>query len=468
MYKTDETGPGIFRRLFYICVLCALCPVFFLASCDGGDSSDASPEPEPTAEPVRAGGDTSVYNRTSFAFEVPASNLSEESLIKHLNGDITFGDVFVTPPAPRNPGLGPLFNNVSCESCHVKNGRGQPVFGNTGLRSHGLIRISDPEGTPLVPGGNRPVEGLGEQIQDHATFGFEPEGEVLLEWEEAPGTYPDGTPYSLRRPIIDIMLPDGESLPSNIQTSMRVPPPVIGLGLLEAISEETILERADPDDADGDGISGRPNMVWNTVTSNFELGRFGHKASSHSLREQAVKAYFEDMGVTNPDLPGEDPEPDIDEETVELTTFYTQTLAVPLRLDTDDPDVPAGERIFNDIGCEQCHRSVIRTGTHELPELSDQLIQPFTDLLLHDMGEGLADHRPDHKANGMEWRTPPLWAIGLTKTVAGVQNFLHDGRARTLEEAILWHDGEAHSAKERFMNLNKTEREKLIKFLNAL
>ncbi|MCA9809517.1 MAG: hypothetical protein KC473_04205, partial [Candidatus Dadabacteria bacterium] len=127
MYKTDETGPGIFRRLFYIFVLSALCPVFFLASCDGGGSSDASPEPEPTAEPVRAGGDTSVYNRTSFAFEVPASNLSEESLIKHLNGDITFGDVFVTPPAPRNPGLGPLFNNVSCESCHIKDGRGQPV-----------------------------------------------------------------------------------------------------------------------------------------------------------------------------------------------------------------------------------------------------------------------------------------------------------------------------------------------------
>ena len=468
MYITDESEPGIFRRLFYVFVLCALCPVFFLASCGESDSSDASPEPQPTAEPVRAGGDTSVYNRTSFAFEVPATNLSEESLIKHLNGDVTFGDVFVTPPAPRNPGLGPLFNNVSCESCHVKNGRGQPVFGNTGLRSHGLIRISDPEGTPLVPGGNRPVDGLGEQIQDHATFGFEPEAEVFLDWEEVPGIYPDGTPYSLRRPILDIRLPDGEPLPSYIQTSMRVPPPVIGLGLLEAISDDTILEMSDPDDADGDGISGRPNMVWDSVTSTMEIGRFGLKASALNLRNQAAKAYSEDMGVSSPDIPGIDPEPDIDEETVELTTFYTQTLAVPLRLDTDDPDVPAGERIFNDIGCEQCHRSVIRTGTHELPELSDQLIQPFTDLLLHDMGEGLADHRPDHEATGTEWRTPPLWAIGLTKTVAGVQNFLHDGRARTLEEAILWHDGEAQNAKENFMNLNKTEREKLIKFLNAL
>lgn len=465
MHKTGEAVPGNSFRLFCIFILFSLCSVFLIASCDGGGDSVDNPGPE---EPVRAGGDTSVDNRTSFAFEVPAANLSEESLIKHLNGDVTFGDIFVTPPAPVNPGLGPLFNNVSCESCHVKNGRGQPVFGNTGLRSQGLVRISDPDGAPLVPGGNRPVEGLGEQIQDHATFGFVPEGNVLLSWEEVPGTYPDGTPYSLRRPILDVILSSGEPLPDNIERSLRLPPPVIGLGLLEAISEETILERADPDDADGDGVSGRPNMVWNSVTAQAEMGRFGHKATGHTLREQAVRAYFEDMGVTNPGLPGEDPVPDIDEETLELTTFYTQTLAVPLRLDTDDPDVPAGERIFNDIGCEKCHRSVVRTGVHELPEVSDQLIQPFTDMLLHDMGEGLADHRPDHSATGTEWRTAPLWAIGLTRTVLGVQNFLHDGRARTLEEAILWHDGEARSAKDSFMGLSKTEREKLIKFLNAL
>jgi len=465
MLKTGEAVPGNSFRLFCIFVFFSLCSVFLLASCDGGGGSADTPEPE---EPIRAGGDTSVYNRTSFAFEAPAANLSEESLIKHLNGDVTFGDIFVTPPAPVNPGLGPLFNNVSCESCHVKNGRGQPVFGNTGLRSHGLVRVSDPGGTPLVPGGNRPVEGLGEQIQDHATFGFEPEAEVLLSWEEVPDTYPDGTPYSLRRPILDVILSNGEPLPDHIETSIRLPQPVIGLGLLEAVAEETILERSDPDDADGDGISGRPNMVWNSVTARAEMGRFGHKATSHNLREQAVKAYLEDMGVSSPDMPGEDPVPDIDEETVELTTFYTQTLAVPLRLDTDDPDVPAGERIFNDIGCEQCHRSVVRTGVHELPELSDQVIQPFTDMLLHDMGEGLADNRPDHSATGTEWRTAPLWAIGLTRTVSGVQNFLHDGRARTLEEAILWHDGEARSAKESFMGLTKTEREKLIKFLNAL
>jgi CxxC motif-containing protein (DUF1111 family) len=431
------------------------------AACDGGGSGE-------TDTPIKAGGDTSVENRTSFAFEEPAANLSEESLIKHTLGDATFGDVFVTPPAVVNPGLGPLFNNVSCESCHIKNGRGLPEFGNTGLRSLALVRVSDPEGTPTVPGGNPPVEGIGNQIQDHATFGFEPEADVTLEWEEVTGTYPDGTPYSLRRPVLTIVLPDGEPLGGNVLTSVRVPPPVIGLGLLEAIPDEEILAMADPGDEDGDGISGTPNMVWNNITSTTEIGRFGHKASMPTLRQQAATAYIEDMGVSSPDLLGNEPAPEIDEETLDLTTFYTQTLAVPLRAETDDPDVPQGESIFFDLGCNLCHASVMETGDHMLPEVSNQVIQPFTDLLLHDMGEGLADHRPDFRANGREWRTAPLWAIGLTVTVLGQQNYLHDGRARTLEEAILWHGGEAENAKDGFMNLPGNEREKLIKFLQSL
>lgn len=444
----------------FLLVSVAMTALLF-AACDGGGSGE-------TDTPIKAGGDTSVENRTSFAFEEPAANLSEESLIKHTLGDATFGDVFVTPPAVVNPGLGPLFNNVSCESCHIKNGRGLPEFGNTGLRSLALVRVSDPEGTPTVPGGNPPVEGIGNQIQDHATFGFEPEADVTLEWEEVTGTYPDGTPYSLRRPVLTIVLPDGEPLGGNVLTSVRVPPPVIGLGLLEAIPDEEILAMADPGDEDGDGISGRPNMVWNNITSTTEIGRFGHKASMPTLRQQAATAYIEDMGVSSPDLLGNEPAPEIDEETLDLTTFYTQTLAVPLRAETDDPDVPQGESIFFDLGCNLCHASVMETGDHMLPEVSNQVIQPFTDLLLHDMGEGLADHRPDFRANGREWRTAPLWAIGLTVTVLGQQNYLHDGRARTLEEAILWHGGEAENAKDGFMNLPGNEREKLIKFLQSL
>ncbi|HKQ33459.1 MAG TPA: di-heme oxidoredictase family protein, partial [Thermodesulfobacteriota bacterium] len=306
MTHKGETEKGYFRSFLGSLLVSVALTALLFAACDGGGSGEAD-------TPIKAGGDTSVENRTSFAFEEPAANLSEESLAKHLEGDITFGDIFVTPPAVVNPGLGPLFNNVSCESCHIKNGRGLPEFGNTGLRSLALVRISDPNGTPTVPGGNPPVEGLGGQIQDHATFGVEPEAEVTLNWEEISGTYPDGTAYSLRRPILSIVLSGGEPLPSDILTSIRVPPPVIGLGLLEAIPEEEILAMADPDDEDGDGISGRPNMVWNNITAKTEIGRFGHKASMPNLRQQAATAYIEDMGVTSPDLPGSDAVPEIDE-----------------------------------------------------------------------------------------------------------------------------------------------------------
>jgi len=452
--------------LLFISVLTS---IFLLVSCDSGsDSGDGSGPPGAVEPAIPAGGDTSVNNRTSFAFEAPAANLTPGNLEKHLDGDIVFGAVFVTTPAPVNPGLGPLFNNVSCDSCHIKNGRGVPVFGNTGLRTISLVRVSDPNGTPTVPGGNPPVEGLGNQIQDHAIFGVEPEAEIILDWEEVPGTYPDGSTYSLRRPILTIILANGELLDENILTSLRLPPPVIGLGLLEAIPDETLLALADPDDADGDGISGRVNMVWDRVSATTKIGRFGLKANNSTLRQQSAGAYAEDMGVTNPDRPGDDLVPDIDEETLELATFYVQSLAVPNRFVTDDPDVAKGEQFFYGIGCNQCHVATLETGQTGIEEVSNQLIQPFTDLLLHDMGEGLADNRPDFQATGREWRTAPLWAVGLTQTVLGVQNFLHDGRPRTLEEAILWHGGEAEIAKDDFMNLSQKEREQLIEFLNSL
>ena len=445
-----------------------------LLACGGESENSGRPETLKTEgetgeiPSAGAGGDTSIDDRTSFAFEQPAENLSDENLERHLDGDVEFGNVFVTAPAPVNPGLGPLFNNVSCESCHIKNGRGHPVFRDSRLRSNALVLISDPEGEPDVPGGNPLVEGLGGQIQDHAVFGVRPEAEVSLRWEEIPGRYPDGGRYSLRKPVIDVMLSDGSSLGENVQTSMRLPLPVIGLGLLEAVAEETLLGLSDPDDSDGDGISGRPNMVWNRVTASTEIGRFGRKAGSPDLRTQTARAYTEDMGVSNPGLPAGDEETDITEEQLDLTTFYVQTLAVPLRAKTDSPAAARGERIFSDIGCSSCHVPTLRTGEHLVEEVSNQTIQPFTDLLLHDMGEGLADGRPDFLATGREWRTPPLWGIGLTEKLLVTPNFLHDGRARTLEEAILWHGGEAEGVVDRFKNLSRDQRESIIKFLNTL
>ncbi len=330
------------------------------------------------------------------------------------------------------------------------------------------MMISDPVGDPEVPGGNHPVDGLGHQIQDHSVFGVKPEAKVSLSWEEIPGNYPDGTSYSLRKPLFDITLSDGSSLRTDIQTSMRLPPPVIGLGLLEAISDETLLELSDPNDSDDDGISGRPNMVWNRVTSSTEIGRFGRKANNPNLRAQTARAYADDIGVTNSDINPSDAPPEITEEQLALATFYVQTLAVPLREDVDDPDVSEGEVIFSNIGCSSCHVPLIKTGEHPIEELSYQTIQPFTDLLLHDMGEGLADNRSDFQATGREWRTTPLWGIGITGKILLEENFLHDGRARSLEEAILWHGGEAQNAKMNFKNLSKKKRESLIKFLNTL
>lgn len=451
-------------------VLLVIVSLGLIGGCGGsGDTGDGGGIGIVVDPTVPAGGDTSIDNRTSFAFEMPAANLTPEQDDDHFQGDIRFGDVFVTAPAVVNPGLGPTFNNVSCEACHTKNGRGQPVFGDPNLRSQALVRVSLPEGESAVPGGNPPVEGFGNQIQDHAVFGVDPEAEIELTYEDVPGEYPDGTQYTLRKPVLTITLPDGSELDENVLRSMRLPPPVFGLGLLEAISEDTLFDFADPDDEDGDGISGRVNMVWNIVRARTEVGRFGHKASNPDLRQQSSTAYFNDMGVSNPDITDPGGFTDIDEETLRLAVFYVQSLAVPNRAKSDDRDVKRGEEFFYGIGCTACHKPTIVTGQHpEFAEFSNQTIQPFTDLLLHDMGEGLADGRPDFLANGREWRTAPLWGIGLTGRVLGVTSFLHDGRARTVEEAILWHGGEAESAKEGFMNLSEREREMVLKFLNTL
>lgn len=445
--------------------------IALIGGCSGTDSAGGGGGMGIEVDPiVPAGGDTSIDNRSSFAFDQAAPNLTEEQNQDHIDGDIDFGDKFVAAPAPLNPGLGPLFNNNSCESCHTKNGRGQPIFLNPNLRSQALVRASLPEGEPEVPGGSVPAPGLGLQIQDHAVLGFEPEADILLEWEDVPGEYPDGTQYTLRKPRLTITLQGGRPIDEDVQLSMRVPPPVFGLGLLEAISEETLTEFADPDDSDGDGISGRINRVWNTVRARTEVGRFGLKANNPDLRQQTAGAYFNDMGVSSPDITDPDGFSDISEDTLSKATFYVQSLAVPNRFMTDDPDVKRGEEFFYGIGCTACHKATIVTGQHPdgFAEFSNQTIQPFTDLLLHDMGEGLADNRPDFLANGREWRTAPLWGLGLVRLVLGTANYLHDGRARTVEEAILWHGGEAEMAKEGFKNLSQEEREMVLKFLSTL
>ena len=418
-------------------------------------------------ERTLAGGDLTVFERTSNGFSAPAPPLSDDELDRHLDGDVDFEAVFVSAPAPVNAGLGPIFNHNSCAGCHVRDGRGLAQAGLGPVLSPLLVRVSLPEGEPADPGGAVPVPGLGTQLQDHAVFGHTPEAHIAIRYEDVDGAYGDGEPYRLRRPILDITLADGSPLDPAVLTSARIPPPVFGLGLLEAVPEATLLARADPDDADGDGISGRPNRVWDPVARQTVLGRFSWKANTASLLLQTAGAYANDMGISSPIHPEADGTSDIDLATVERAAFYVQTLAVPAPAPMD-ATARAGERHFERFGCAQCHVPTLETGDdHPVAILRGQRIHPYTDLLLHDLGPELADGRPDFLADGQEWRTTPLWGLGLVETVLPGATYLHDGRARSLAEAILWHGGEAEEAREAFRTAPRAERDALIAFLRT-
>lgn len=415
-----------------------------------------------------AGGGTTIVNRTSNAYSFPAPNLSEDDLAMHLEGDVAFEATFVSPPATVNAGLGPLFNNSACARCHIRDGRGLSAAGQGPVGSPLIVRVSVADGEPSAPGDAVPVPDLGTQLQDHAIYGFVPEATVVIQWIEQPGAYGDGEPFSLRRPLLEITRADGTALPGGVMTSARIPPPVFGLGLLEAVTEEDVLSRADPEDLDADGISGRANQVWDARRQAAALGRFGWKANAPDLLQQAAAAYANDMGVSSPMFPEADGTSEIDEHTMTVAAFYTQTLAVPRRDRWDDPLVQRGEELFRGVGCAACHVEELRTGEHAIGALSHQTIHPYTDLLLHNMGFDLADGRPDFLASGTEWRTSPLWGLGLAQTVLPYSTFLHDGRARTIEEAILWHGGEAEASKEAFRTLPAHDRAALLAFLRSL
>ena len=362
-------------------------------------------------------GDTTIFDASSHAFSIPAPNLSAAALEKHLEGDLEFEAVFVTSPAEVNPGLGPIYNNVSCINCHSRDGRGRPPNVGEGLVSL-LLRLSLPkteDGKPPIP-----VPGFGKQLNNRAIFGTPAEGTVKIDYTEQTLTTKDGTRVHLRHPnytITDTYQP----LPDNVEVSPRVAPVVFGLGLLEAIPEKTILTYADEADVNGDRISGKPNFVWDVVKKRYSLGRFGWKANQPSLLQQVASAYHDDMGITTslfllensvgqPQLTINSTKPEVSNDILEVVTFYVQTLAVLARRYVDDPQVIHGEQLFAQAQCKNCNIPTLRTGVLPgVPSVSNQTIHPYTDLLLHDMGPGLADNRPDFHADGTEWRTPPLW-----------------------------------------------------------
>ena len=378
-------------------------------------------------------------------------------------------------------GLGPTFNAQSCSSCHTLDGRAKPPDHNEDPERGLLFRLSIP-GVDPATGAPAPDPAYGGQLQDRGILTVPPEGRFIITYREVDGTYEDGKIYILLQPEYSFSdLAFGPMHPE-IMISPRIAPSVFGMGLLEAIPEANILALADPDDADGDGVSGRANMVWSVRDGEARLGRFGWKANVPTVEQQIAGAFHGDIGITSPLFANENcpadqvdcqsvpngGSPEIGEERLGKVVFYQQTLAVPAMRDADDPQVRKGAELFMNAGCAACHTPSHTTGDHPVPAISNQVIFPYTDLLLHDMGEGLADNRPDFLANGREWRTPPLWSIGLIENVNNHTRLLHDGRARTIAEAILWHDGEGLEAREEFRKMSYDEREALLRFLESL
>jgi CxxC motif-containing protein (DUF1111 family) len=417
-----------------------------------------------------AGGDTTVFDTTGNAYANAAANLVDERRDSFFVGNSIFKRNWVVAPASTEgvDGLGPTFNASSCSTCHFNDGRGRPPEAGEPMRSM-LLRLSNDD----IYGG---------QLQNASIPGVPAEGRVEIDWEEVPGTYADGSAYSLRRPTYRFEELAFGPMAADLLISPRTAPANFGLGLIEAIPEPDILAREDPDDADGDGISGRANHPIDVATGQPALGRFGWKSNQPSLRQQSAGAFNGDIGITSSLFPAQNcpptqndcvaaidgGDPELDAAKLDDITYYGRTLAVPARRGADEDDVLRGKKLFGDAGCNGCHVARWETGTHELPELEHQVIFPYTDLLVHDMGADLADGRPDGDADGQEWRTPPLWGIGLLPVVNDHEYLLHDGRARGFAEAILWHGGEAEPSREAFRAMSAGERDLLIEFLGSL
>jgi CxxC motif-containing protein (DUF1111 family) len=437
------------------------------------------------ADPLGAdlGGAGSRPATNKMAFSLPAANLPRADQRAFFFGNRLFNTNWVQAPSSTRSfdGLGPTFNRVSCSGCHLRDGRGRPPEEPGGELLSMLIRLSLPGETPQ--GGPMPHPTYGDQLNDRAIQGVPAEGRAEITWREHPGRYADGTPYSLRELRVEVMDAAFGELGPDVMLSPRVATSVIGLGLLEAVPEATIRALADPGDRDGDGISGRVNEVWDARPEVTSLGRFGWKANSPNLHQQNASAAIGDIGLTNALAPDQNcpviqkdceaaksgGSPELSDVFLAKLTLYTQALAVPLRREIDRPEVRRGQRLFENAGCAACHRGTLQTGDAPAARWNaHQTIHPFTDLLLHDMGPGLADGRPDFLASGSEWRTAPLWGLGLQQEVVGHELLLHDGRARGPAEAILWHGGEAERSREAFRTMPEQDREALLAFLRSL
>ncbi|TGM58226.1 di-heme oxidoredictase family protein [Leptospira vanthielii] len=454
-----------------------------------------------------SGGDTTTFDSTESAFDLEAANVVDSKRsIDFQDGNANFNRTWLPAGNSSVAGLGPVFNNRSCQGCHVKDGRGRPPADGTSLASM-LIRLSAAGVNPTT-GGPVAMTNFGTQLNTEGILEYgtgtqiPKEGTVTITYTEEVGSFPDGETYSLRKPSyaitwnvgggatqINVANPGQPYHPTTNAAgtyfiSPRTAPMVPGLGLLEAIPESTIRSFADVSDSNGDGISGKPNLVWDTTQAKAFIGRFGWKANQPNLNHQNASAFLGDIGLTTPVFPtencatgqtvctaspsGNGTNPEISSDRLSRVTFYTSLVSVPGRRNWKNDEVRKGKELFIEIGCSSCHIPRIKTGHHSISEVANQEIRPYTDLLLHDMGDGLSDFRSDFLATGNEWRTTPLWGLGLVERVNGHELLLHDGRARGVQEAILWHGGEAEQIKNKYKQLPKLSRAKVISFLKSL
>ncbi len=416
---------------------------------------------------TRLGGDLTSDLPTNVAIELPAPNVTNEArFLLHIEGHTPFHQTFdLTKDEQGRLIVGPSFNHNSCGGCHLRDGKGKVKLVSSADVSTMLVRVSlrgglQPDGSPI------PVPKVGDQLQDHTSSG-KTRFNINLTWDFKTGEYRDGTRYELRIPRLKFTIPGRDT--SKILRSLRMSPSIIGMGLLEAVPDSTIEAMADPDDLDGDGISGRVSRVIDLATNTTKIGRFGFKATNPNLRQQSAAAFFFDMGMTNELFQDPNQSLEVSSDVLDKVVFYQQVPGVTPAREQDHPDVIAGKALFQQLNCDSCHKMTLQTTSSDITELQNQTFHPFTDLLLHDMGPGLADNRPEFSASGREWRTTPLWGIGLARVLNNnAPGFLHDGRARNIPEAILWHGGEAAKARNAFKALKKSDRAKLIRFLKSL
>lgn len=459
----------------------------------------AETNPDPLGE--KTGGDTTVYATGRNAFSFPAANLEDAERTRFVIGNSFFRRNWVEAPASTKArdGLGPHFIARSCGGCHVQDGRGEPpeIFNRLGDTKDPavalLIRLSIPGKD--AHGGPRHEPVYGDQFNNAAVAGVKPEGRVTLRYDTLKGRFADGMPYTLLAPRYGFADLGYGPMHPQLMLSPRIAPQLIGAGLLEAIGEADILANAASQAAAPGPIKGVPNRVWDAPSGRTMLGRFGWKANVATIAHQTGGAFQGDMGITSRHFPHEtctpaqrdcldapsgrsagalgQPGVEIDDKTFDEVVFYQATLAPPARRHARDAQVLRGQALFAQAQCATCHRPSYVTRQGPFPRLtskalSGQRIWPYTDMLLHDMGEALADNRPDFLANGRQWRTPPLWGIGLIQDVNGHTRLLHDGRARGVLEAVLWHGGEAEPAKQHVLQMNQADREALVKFVESL